>query len=158
MRKEDLSRAIDNVDSKIIENSLGYKPRATNNFKVRAVALVACLAIIVTAIPLSLILNREDEKEAPVVTTPSVTEIKTSATTGDKTPPQKDPEPYDIIYCGAETDEKTRESLKAAFEELSNTKVEVQEFSWYPFAPEKIISAASAARIRPVSLLKITIP
>lgn len=77
MRKEDLSKAIGGIDPKLVESSMAYRPATSKHRLIKIVALAACLAVIVTAIPLALILNRESEDaNAPVITTPSNNVIK----------------------------------------------------------------------------------
>lgn len=69
MKNSDLSNAIGNVNLKYIEEMENYTSKRMTLTKI--ISLAACIAILVTAIPAALILNREDGKtDAPVVTTP----------------------------------------------------------------------------------------
>ena len=94
MRKEDLSKAIGDIDPKLVESSLAYRPAMSRHRLTRIVALAACLAVIVTAIPLALILNREStNSDLPVVTTPA--ELGNKVHNIDK-------KPINVIYCDAD--------------------------------------------------------
>lgn len=58
MKIENISKVIGNIDERHVKEAMSYKPK--NNRPIRWIALAACIAIIVTSIPLAFILNRED--------------------------------------------------------------------------------------------------
>ena len=112
MRKEDLSKAIGDIDPKLVESSLAYRPAMSKHRLTKIVALAACLAIIVTAIPLALILNREsgNTEDLPTITDKDNTVI-------DKPEPDKE-EPL-VIFCSSPNELKKQ--LKA------DAKVEIKD-------------------------------
>ena len=112
MRKEDLSKAIGDIDPKLVESSLAYRPAMSKHRLTKIVALAACLAVIVTAIPLALILNRENgnTEDLPTITDKDNTVI-------DKPEPDKE-EPL-VIFCSSPTELK--QQLKA------DAKVEIKD-------------------------------
>ena len=69
MTNKDIYRNLGGIDPELIVEA--SKKRRNNGYGrvVKWASLAACIAIIVTAIPVTLILNREDSK-APAVTTP----------------------------------------------------------------------------------------
>ena len=119
MRKEDLSKAIGDIDPKLVESSLAYRPAMSRHRLTRIVALAACLAVIVTAIPLALILNRENgnTEDLPTITDKDNTVI-------DKPEPDKE-EPL-VIFCSSPTELK--QQLKA------DAKVEIKDVADFSFA------------------------
>ena len=58
MKKFDMAKHIGNIDENYIADALTYKP--VSRSKIRFIALAACIAIIVTAVPFAFILNMED--------------------------------------------------------------------------------------------------
>ena len=58
MKKIDITSQISGIDPKYLDEALTYRAPRFN--KIKIIALAACLAIIVTSIPLSFILNRDD--------------------------------------------------------------------------------------------------
>ena len=58
MKKSDITRELGFIDPEFIAEAASYKPHKIS--KIRIVALAACIAVLVTAIPLTLILNREN--------------------------------------------------------------------------------------------------
>ena len=71
MKNKDLSNAIGNINLKYVDEAENFVAKRMSLTKI--VSLAACIAIIVTAIPLSLVLNREDANtDAPVVSEPVV--------------------------------------------------------------------------------------
>ena len=63
MKKETLMDAINNIDPEIIEKSVNYRPNVLRRNVTRIAALVACIAVIITSVPLALILNKEEPAE-----------------------------------------------------------------------------------------------
>ena len=92
MRRKDISFEFTNINSKLIEEAAEY--RSSNKKLVRVLALAACIAVLVTAIPLSLIMNRDDQVE-----TPETTLIPGKDSTTDTV--IVDPHPLKVIYCDA---------------------------------------------------------
>ena len=66
MKRSDITRELGYIDPEFIAEAASYKPRKIS--KIRIVALAACIAVLVTAIPLSLIMNRDDQVETPETT------------------------------------------------------------------------------------------
>ena len=79
MKLENISKVIDNIDERHVKEAMNYRPKSRNFTKF--VALAACLAIIVTSVPLALILNKEDGH----IHDHGITET-TSSKTGTDTP------------------------------------------------------------------------
>lgn len=102
MRRKDISFEFTNINSKLIEEAAEYRSSAKK--LVRVLALAACIAVLVTAIPLTLILNRENgnAEDLPAITTKDNTVI-------DKPEPDKE-EPL-VIFCSSPTELK--QQLKA---------------------------------------------
>lgn len=94
MRRKDISFEFTNINSKLIEEAAEY--RYSNKKLIRVLALAACIAVLVTVIPLSLIMNREDQFETPETT---LTPGKDSTTDTVIV----DPKPLKVIYCDANT-------------------------------------------------------
>ncbi len=92
MRRKDISLEFTNINSKLIEEAAEY--RSSNKKLVRVLALAACIAVLVTAIPLSLIMNLEDPVQTPDTT---LTPGKDSTTDTVIV----DPKPLKVIYCDA---------------------------------------------------------
>ena len=92
MRRKDISFEFTNINSKLIEEAAEY--RYSNKKLIRVLALAACIAVLVTAIPLSLIMNRGDQVQTPETT---LTPGKDSTTDTVIV----DPQPLKVIYCGA---------------------------------------------------------
>ena len=63
MKKIDIQREMGFIDPEFIVEAANYRHKKISKLKI--VALAACLAILVTAIPLTLIMNREDQVEMP---------------------------------------------------------------------------------------------
>ena len=122
MRKEDLSKAIGDIDPKLVESSLAYRPAMSRHRLTKIVALAACLAVIVTAIPLSLIMNREDPVQTPETT---LTPGKDSTTDTVIV----DPKPLKVIYCDASS--VSPQYLEANLFKDKNIKVE--SFDYFHF-------------------------
>lgn len=59
MKKFDMAKHISNIDENYIADALMYRP--ASRAKIRFIALAACIAIIITAVPFAFILNREDD-------------------------------------------------------------------------------------------------
>jgi len=108
MKRSDFVRLMGNIDEKYLKEVENYSARPKN--RVRIIALAACIAIIVTAIPLSLVLNREDT-DSPVVTDPVV----------QPTSPD-DEKSVQIIYCDAKTAEEIKKASK-------NKDIEIKDIS-----------------------------
>ena len=107
MKIEDISKIMENMDERHIRETVNYKPKSRNI--TRIIALAACIAIIVTAIPAALVLNREDvETDAPVETTPIVIET----TEPDKGKDNTNTDALKVIYCSADM-LKESESVKS---------------------------------------------
>ena len=148
MRKEDLSKAIGGIDPKLVESSMAYRPATSKHRLTKIVALAACLAVIVAAIPLSLIMNREDQVETPETT---LTPGKDSTTNSVIV----EPTPLKVIYCGSST--VSPEYLETTVFKDKNIKVEdFESFSfriglddkceiidWTPDIPEKLTLSLS---------------
>lgn len=119
MTNKDIYRNLGGIDPELIVEA--SKKRGNNGYGrvVKWASLAACLAIIVTAIPVTLILNREDPK-APAVTTPVVEDNKNPGTTN---PPEVDP--LNVIYCSADTLAQKEEFINNA---LINKDLEIKEF------------------------------
>ena len=158
MRKEDLSKAIGGIDPKLVESSMAYRPAMSKHRLIKIVALAACLAVIVTAIPLSLIMNREDQVEASETTVASDTTLlpsKDSTTSGNSDTVIVDPQPLKVIYCDASS--VSPEYLETTVFKDKNIKVEdfkrfhyslewKEEFGtidWTPDIPEKLTLSLS---------------
>ena len=110
MKKSDITRELGFIDPEFIAEAASYKPHKIS--KIRIVALAACIAVLVTAIPLTLILNRENgnTEDLPAITTKDNTVI-------DKPEPDKE-EPL-IIFCSSPNELKKQ--LKA------DAKVEIKD-------------------------------
>ena len=113
MRRKDISLEFTNVNSKLIEEAAEY--RSSGKKLVRVLALAACFAVLVTAIPLSLIMNREDQAETPETT---LTPGKDSTTDTVIV----DPKPLKVIYCDASS--VSPQYLEANVFKNKNIKVE----------------------------------
>ena len=102
MKRSDFVRLMGNIDEKYLKEADNYSARPRNWVRVTAVA--ACIAVLVTAIPLALILNREyrNTEDLPAITTKDNTVI-------DKPEPDKE-EPL-IIFCSSPNELKKQ--LKA---------------------------------------------
>lgn len=110
MKNRDLSNAIGNIDLKYVDEAESFTAKRMSLTKI--VSLAACIAIIVTAIPLSHVLNREDANtDAPVVSEPVVETTEPDNT--NKTPAK-------IVYCDS--------SLKEVFKG-SSLDIEVRDSS-----------------------------
>ena len=115
MKNSDLSNAIGNVNLKYIEEMENYTAKRMSLTKI--ISLAACIAIIVTAIPVALVLNREDTNtDAPVVT---ILENE-----DDKDPNKIESNKFqNMVYCEADLASK-EDLIKRAF---ANQKVEVND-------------------------------
>lgn len=109
MKNRDLSKVIGNIDLKYVEEAENYTAKRMTLTKV--ISLAACIAILVAAIPVALILNREDGKTNAPVVMPIDTEDQTDV---------KDPEDFKIIYCSSEEAQAFKEAFK-------NENVEIRE-------------------------------
>ena len=115
MKNNDLSNAIGNINLKYVEEARNYTAKRLSLTKI--VSLAACIAILVTAIPAALVLNREDaQTDAPVVTTPFDGENN-----GSKV------DPLNVIYCSFDSMSK-KEAIKNALNN-KNTRIEVLDTS-----------------------------
>ena len=92
MKRSDITRELGFIDPEFIAEAASYKPQKIS--KIRIVALAACIAVLVTAIPLSLIMNLEDPVQTPDTT---LTPGKDSTTDTVIV----DPKPLKVIYCDA---------------------------------------------------------
>ena len=90
MKKETLMDAINNIDPEIIEKSVNYRPNVLRRNVTRIVAIAACLAILVTSIPMAFILSKED-------TLPNE-ETKTTSQTPGATPVDPEKDDSDAFY------------------------------------------------------------
>lgn len=99
MKKHDFSYEFTNLDSKIIEGSATYKRKKVSG--IRVIAIAACLAILVTSIPLALIMSRSDNTEPP-----KTTESETTNDENNVIPP----ETFKVVYCDADSLEELREN------------------------------------------------
>lgn len=113
MRRKDISFEFTNINSKLIEEAAEY--RYSNKKLIRVLALAACIAVLVTAIPLSLIMNREDQ-----VQTPETTQVP-DTTTNDVI---VEPKPIKVVYCDANT--LTLEELRQKV--FKDKEVSLEEF------------------------------
>ena len=59
MKKIDIAKHISNIDENYIADALTYRP--ASRAKIKFIALAACIAIIVTAVPFAYILNKKDD-------------------------------------------------------------------------------------------------
>ena len=102
MKKIDITSQISGIDPKYLDEALTYRAPRFN--KIKIIALAACIAVLVTAIPLTLILNRENgnTEDLPAITTKDNTVI-------DKPEPDKE-EPL-VIFCSSPTE--LEQQLKA---------------------------------------------
>ena len=92
MKKIDLDDVISNVSDKYLEEAANFSRK--KNVGVRFLAIAACLAILVTSIPLTLLMNKNDSNNVlgdPVSTTKDQNDDNTT-----------DPEPIPVIYCDTE--------------------------------------------------------
>ena len=92
MKKIDLDDVISNVGDKYLEEAANFSRK--KNVGVRFFAIAACLAILVTSIPLTLLLSKKDSNNVlgdPVSTTADQNDDNTT-----------DPEPIPVIYCDTE--------------------------------------------------------
>lgn len=114
MKNKDLSNAIGNINLKYVEEAENFTAKRMSLTKI--VSLAACIAILVTAIPMSLILNRKDvsENSTPITTVENV----------NNNNPQNE-EDFEIIYCSAESIAKKQEHIRKT---LENEKLQVKEF------------------------------
>lgn len=135
MKNKDLSNAIGNINLKYVEEAENFTAKRMSLTKI--ISLAACIAILVTAIPAALILNREDGKtDAPVVTTPFVIETTEPDKGNDninidndnKTNDNTNTDALKVIYCSAESDAMKKEALQKA---LMSKNIEVREFVKY---------------------------
>lgn len=146
MRRKDISFEFTNINSKLIEEAAEY--RYSNKKLIRVLALAACIAVLVTAIPLSLIMNREDQFETPETT---LTPSKDSTTDTVIV----DPQPLKVIYCGASS--VSPQYLETNVFKDKNIKVEnfasygyrikweegFEAIDWTPDIPEKLTLSLS---------------
>ena len=118
MRRKDISLEFTNINSKLIDEAAEY--RSSGKKLVRVLALAACIAVLVTAIPLALILNREyrNTEDLPAITTKDNTVI-------DNTEPDKE-EPL-VIFCSSPTELK--QQLKADAKVVIKDVAERKDFS-----------------------------
>ena len=115
MKRSDFVRLMGNIDEKYLKEADNYSARPRNWVRVTAVA--ACFAIIATALPLALILNREDtQTDAPVNTNEITTPIVVQPTDPDNT----NKNPLKIVYGDA--------SLKEVFKG-SSLDIEIRDSS-----------------------------
>lgn len=124
MKKIDITSQISGIDPKYLDEALTYRAPRVN--KIRVLALAACFAALVTAIPLSLIMNREDQAEAPETT---LSPGKESITNGNSDTVIVDPQPLKVIYCDASS--VSPEYLETNFFKDKNIKVE--SFDYFHF-------------------------
>jgi len=103
MKNKDISRAIGNIDLKYVDEAHNYTAKRANLTKF--IALAACLAIIVAAIPAVLVLNRENVDDTLIVTTTDTNKITK-------------PTEYKIIYCSSEDAQDFKEALKDKYVEI----------------------------------------
>ena len=130
MRRKDISLEFTNVNSKLIEEAAEY--RSSGKKLVRVLALAACIAVIVTAIPLSLIMNREDQAETPETTVASDTTLlpgKDNTTSSNTDTVIVDPTPLKVIYCDA--DSVSSQYLETTVFKDKNIKVESFDYFHY---------------------------
>jgi len=150
MKKIDITSQISGIDPKYLDEALTYRAPRVN--KIRVLALAACIAVLVTALPLSLIMNREDQAETPETT---LTPSKDSTTSGNSDTVIVDPTPLKVVYCGSST--VSPEYLETTVFKDKNIKVEdFESFSfrirlddkceiidWTPDIPEKLTLSLS---------------
>lgn len=113
MKKINFEELMASVSEQFVEEAASFSP--IKAFNTRFVALAACIAIIVTAIPAVVILNREKDVDAPKVTTPVEDIVVTPG--GEET----DKKNTNVIYC--ESDYVNEDLIKFAFQ---NEKVEIK--------------------------------
>lgn len=119
MKNSDLSNAIGNVNLKYIEEMENYTSKRMSLTKI--VSLASCIAILVTAIPLSLILNREAPNEStPIITTPNKTEMKDPDNLESK----------NVIFCDSLTAKKEW-WIKHAFDDENVEVKDAEKFGIY---------------------------
>lgn len=96
MKLENISKIMENMDARHITEAANYKPKNRN--MTRLVALAACIAVIVTSVPLALILNKEDAHTHDHGTTET-----TSSKTGTdiQNVPKADPKGYGNIQLSS---------------------------------------------------------
>jgi len=150
MKRSEITRELGFIDPELIAEAASYKPRRMN--KIKVVALAACIAVIVTALPLTLIMNREDQVETPETT---LTPGKESITNGNSDTVIVDPTPLKVIYCGSSS--VSPEYLETTVFKDKNIKVEDFEpylfrykledvceiLDWTPDIPEKLTLSLS---------------
>lgn len=91
MKKINFDDLMSSVSEQFIDEAASFTPIKV--FNTRFVALVACIAIIVTAIPAVVILNREKDVDAPKVTTPVENIVVTPG--GE----EEENKSLNVIYC-----------------------------------------------------------
>lgn len=107
MKKIDITSQISGIDPKFIEEAVNHKVKRISS--VRVVAIAACLAILVTSIPLALIMSRHDETEPP-----KATESETTKPNDQNVIP---PEQLRVVYCdSSELDSMKEIADKAGLE------------------------------------------
>ena len=113
MRRKEILYEFTNVNSKLIEEAAEYRP--ANKNLVRALAIAACLAMLVTSIPLALIMNQKDKVQTPNTTLiPGENNVTV------------DPQPLKVIYCDANS--ISPEYLQTNVFKDKNIKVENFEY------------------------------
>jgi len=119
MKNRDLSNAIGNIDLKYVDEAESFTAKRMSLTKI--VSLAACIAIIVTAIPLSLILNREDtNKNDSIITTPNNVEMKDP----------NNSEINNVVFCDSLTTKKEW-WIKHAFDDENVEVKDAEEFGIY---------------------------
>ena len=140
MKKSDITRELGFIDPEFIAEAASYKPRKIS--KIRIVALAACIAVLVTAIPLTLILNRENgnTEDLPAITTKDNTVI-------DKPEPDKE-EPL-IIFCSSPNE------LKKQLKADANVEIkDVAERTYFddPFSDTVVDKKAGTPYVKTITI------
>jgi hypothetical protein len=114
MRRKDISYEFTNVNSKLIEEAAEYRP--ANKNLIRTLALAACLAILVTAIPLTLVMNRENK-----VQTPDFLQTQPSENNGGDDVVIDDTSAFKVIYCSSSIKEELIDKYKGQDVEIRDS-------------------------------------
>ncbi len=146
MRRKDISFEFTNINSKLIEEAAEY--RYSNKKLIRVLALAACIAVLVTVIPLSLIMNRGDQVQTPETTLTPGKDSNTDSVIVE-------PKPMKVIYCDAssvspqylETNLFKDKNIKVEnferFHIVFEWKEEFGTIDWTPDIPEKLTLSLS---------------
>ena len=92
MKIREIKDKMANIAPDLIEEAANYKRKRVSG--IRVIAIAACLAILVTSVPLALIMSRRDNTEPPKTTESEITKPNDQNVIP--------PEPLKVVYCDTE--------------------------------------------------------